>query len=476
MEPNLPTPDASDDLAHRTLLEKKHHLSPSTHDYYIDEFFVVPENARRVGLVLTFHKERLAQIYVSLHDPTEFRGNRMNPSGKGDIVLELWVSPEEASPGGIAGALPAGEWRAQLQIARVGEETDYHLEVYADLGKVSSVDNFTYPAGHIVNSEAGWYQGELHCHSTESDGKYPAEAVVRTAREFGLDFLALTDHFTISQWRKIAAVIDEPIALLRSCEITSALGHANLHGIQRWVNVFVDRPGWDMNQAAQATHAQGALFCVNHAFNLELGWRADGFNWDLADLMEVYHNLEGPNNDAAITMWDHHLQLGRRIVGIGGTDSHDPFWSLDRLAQVVTCVYATELSEQGIINGLRQGLVYVTKGPELRFTASNPAGEQVQMWESLPLGNGPINFQVKIKNTEPLNLVVMKNGYPAELIRVEAGDGEWQTIEFSDEPTLPAYYRVELHKIALNETYAGLDWRDYSTIQALTNPIWVGRA
>ena len=39
---------------------------------------------------------------------------------------------------------------------------------------------------------------DLHVHSTASDGALPPEAVVRAAREAGLDLIALADHDTIA--------------------------------------------------------------------------------------------------------------------------------------------------------------------------------------------------------------------------------------------------------------------------------------
>ena len=40
-----------------------------------------------------------------------------------------------------------------------------------------------------------FYKGNLHAHSTVSDGTLPPEEVARLYREAGYDFLAITDHF-----------------------------------------------------------------------------------------------------------------------------------------------------------------------------------------------------------------------------------------------------------------------------------------
>jgi len=40
-----------------------------------------------------------------------------------------------------------------------------------------------------------FYRGNIHCHSTPSDGTLSPEDVVAAYREQGYDFLAITDHF-----------------------------------------------------------------------------------------------------------------------------------------------------------------------------------------------------------------------------------------------------------------------------------------
>ena len=458
----------------RILLDVERHVATEPRVHYINHAFEVPAGVTKVGITLSFRKEgRLAQLFVSLHDPTSFRGNRMNPSARGDVTLELWVAPDGASEGGLTGKLHPGTWTAQVDVERLSEETNYRLQAYVEEGEPREVVPWKFPDDQVVKPSPGWYKGELHAHSTESDGKYPVATVVQAAQEIGLDFFALTDHFTVSQWRKLAPLVNDRTVLLRSCEVTSHQGHANLHGIQEWVDVYVDRDDWSMEQVADAVHAQEGLFCVNHPFSGDLGWRAYDFDWDRADLMEIYHNLEGANNGYHTGLWDHHLRLGRQIIGVGGIDSHDPFTGTHKLGQLVTWIYAPELSEQGIIAGLRNGRVYVSRGPQLRFTAEDRHGNQAEMWQSLRHSAGPVTFSLQLKAEEPVRAFIFKNGYPFESLVAE-GDNEWQTLTYRDKPSGTAYYRVEVHAMTRNEKYPGIEWRDYDSLRALTNPIWVG--
>lgn len=68
-----------------------------------------------------------------------------------------------------------------------------------------------------------FYKGNLHTHSSRSDGALEPEAVVAAYREHGYDFIALTDHFL--------APYDFPITdtrAFRDSSFTTLLG-AELH-------------------------------------------------------------------------------------------------------------------------------------------------------------------------------------------------------------------------------------------------------
>jgi len=45
-----------------------------------------------------------------------------------------------------------------------------------------------------------WYKGNLHCHSTVSDGILTPEEVVSVYKRNGWDFLAFTDHRIFTDW------------------------------------------------------------------------------------------------------------------------------------------------------------------------------------------------------------------------------------------------------------------------------------
>ena len=50
----------------------------------------------------------------------------------------------------------------------------------------------------LFDPKLPFFKGNLHCHTTESDGKLSPDEVVALYRDLGYDFLALTDHRRLS--------------------------------------------------------------------------------------------------------------------------------------------------------------------------------------------------------------------------------------------------------------------------------------
>ncbi|MDR3203031.1 MAG: PHP domain-containing protein, partial [Bifidobacteriaceae bacterium] len=71
---------------------------------------------------------------------------------------------------------------------------------------------------------------DLHAHSTASDGTDSPGALVRQAREEGLDAVALTDHDTTAGWAEAAAAAGETgIGLVRGAEFSTRCHGRSVH-------------------------------------------------------------------------------------------------------------------------------------------------------------------------------------------------------------------------------------------------------
>jgi hypothetical protein len=191
-----------------------------------------------------------------------------------------------------------------------------------------------------------------------------AEAVER-----GLDFLGVTDHNQTQHQPAYGRVhgADLPI-VLPGIEVTTYGGHWNAWGTDTW---------WDFREPTEvattremrAAAAAGALVSVNHPKPFGPPWEypnAVGFH-----AVEVWNGGWGEQNDVSLAWWDSLLRAGRRVVALGGSDTHhlkraEP---ADRLGRPTTCVHVGDVrTPEAVLAALRQGDVFISRdvdGPQV---------------------------------------------------------------------------------------------------------------
>jgi PHP domain len=444
-------------------------VTPETKAPYLYHDFEVLEGVTQLKVALRYRKEGICQLYLSVFGPNGYRGSRMLPGAIGDILAMLEFGPGTASVGALAGEIEPGSWRVQLDLERTEHIADYSVTVEAGYETPGTLE-VPQAAANNGRAGAGWYRGELHSHSHHSDGQTPVVDVIASARKYGLDFLALTDHFSNAGWPELESLSDEHLCVMKGSEITGHRGHANMHGLASWINPFVDDPEhWSINDAARAVHHQGGLFCINHAFALDLGWRYHEFDWALADMIEIYHHFEGEGNTAQLALWDGLLRDGHRITGVAGTDSHDPFKGRHRLGQAFTAVHATALEPEAIIEALRRGHAYATLGPKLEFSASSGTKHAI-MGDELHSESGA-SFLISLEQlTFPARVIVMQNGFYHKHWDLPASQARSE-LRFVAEHAPGSYFRVEVFaRDAQSRIGAGRDWQN---TLALSNPIYL---
>jgi len=135
---------------------------------------------------------------------------------------------------------------------RIAGETEE--EVYAGLGLAWVPPELRENRGEIEAAEAGTLprlvqpadlKGDLHCHTTATDGRESIETMARAAQASGLRYLAITDH---SRALAMANGLDEEAALKHAAEIR-AIG-AQLDGFTLLAGIECDiRPDGTMDLA-----------------------------------------------------------------------------------------------------------------------------------------------------------------------------------------------------------------------------------
>ncbi len=177
------------------------------------------------------------------------------------------------------------------------------------------------PLPQITTPADGWLRGDLHLHTTYSDGWDEVPAVIEMAEyltwpeflafnpEFqdnSLDFLALSDHRTVDQ--DYDAGFDSDLLIMVPSEEFGSSGHANVPGVSSFVDHDPDGDGVsteDIQAGVDATHAQGAVFSANHPYSPDIM-----FPWDVEgiDTIEVWNSgwllASPPTTEQDLADWE----------------------------------------------------------------------------------------------------------------------------------------------------------------------------
>jgi hypothetical protein len=215
---------------------------------------------------------------------------------------------------------------------------------------------------------------------------------VQSAVARGLDFLAITDHNTVSHHAEMVDWPDELIPI-RGSEITTYHGHINVWGLGEAIDWRGDRRGGGAEGILEAAHRQGALASINHPSAFGDPWCV-GCHWDFArvdyaqfDGMEVWNGrwaIPETDDAGALALWTDLLDAGFRLTAVSGSDSH----SAEEDAYIAlpsTYAFADEATEAAILDAIRRGRVILSSGPWLSFRAVGPGGVAVTLpSEELP--------------------------------------------------------------------------------------------
>ena len=224
--------------------------------------------------------------------------------------------------------------------------------------------------------EGRFFRGNLHCHSSRSDGLLGPEEVVVAYRDAGYDFLCLSDHFEEEYgWRvtDTRALRDENLTTILGAELSSApWEERNAY----WVTAaglppdFGAPPADDHAEAIRRAADLGAFVVMLHPGlnNLPLA-AADGLPaLDAVHAVEVYnHNCAMaalPDRSNGAYMLDGLLEKGHKVLVNAGDDAHFGH-PRDRFGGWVE-VYCDQLDPDALLDSLKAGRYYSTQGPELQ--------------------------------------------------------------------------------------------------------------
>ncbi len=382
-------------------------LTRSDNETYRAIPVAVPEGVERITLGLSYDKAEHTVVDLGLWDPARFRG------WSGGARDRVTVATTDATPGYLAGPLPAGTWQVMLGVPniRAGMRSRYRVLVWFDRagGRAAAAQ----AEGAPLRTGRAWYRGDLHLHDANSDGscatRATAAAAIRArvpcplfrtvlaAAVAGLDFIAVTDHNTVAHFSALRELQPwvAPLLLIPGVELTTFHGHANIFAPSRFVDFrLAGREGVAALQ--RDAHAAGALFSLNHPGLpsgercMGCGWTWPDTDWRQVDAIEVINGAVTTGPMTGLTRWRERLNAGDRVTAVAGSDNHDPdgVTGQSRVGRPTTVIEASELSTAALLDGIRAGRVFVdVAGTRQRLLdlSATAGGVSASMGGSLPL-------------------------------------------------------------------------------------------
>ncbi len=338
--------------------------------------FDVPAGTTRMDVTLAYRKAEDCIIDLGAFDPrdtgypsaTGFRG------WSGGARDRFFIATDDATPGYIHGEIQPGRWNVILGLYKVPEGgADVTVTITLDAGprQLEPQPARTFP----VRRGEGWYLGDLHCHTFHSDARGGPELLHAAAKQAGLDFLAVADHNTITQRRYFHPQSSPDLMFVRAMEVTTAVGHANVYGVDEWIDFRMTRPS-DAHVLARLVHEKGGLLSINHD-KPTIPW---DYDFPAADCQEVWQSTWLAWNWVSLERYQQRLARGLRLSAIGGSDFHQPDRLLPEgplvLARPTTVLWLPELSEDAVLAAMKSGHGYITEsptGPHLEMTSGDTA-------------------------------------------------------------------------------------------------------
>jgi hypothetical protein len=381
---------------------------------YFEIPFEVPSSTHRISVDFNYTgKENKTALDLGIADPQRFRGN------SGGNKSHFTIGESDATPSYLPGAILPGRWKLLISVPniRATEHSHYRAEIRLN----SQIEEQGFALAPLETGKR-WYRGDLHMHTANSDGSCASQSgkivpcpvflTVQTAASRGLDFIAITDHNSLSHYeamRELQPYFDH-LLLIPGREMTTFWGHFNIFGVTGYVDYrAVAHDGRDINGILRDVRSKGGIASVNHA-DSPGGEICMGCAWEPpTDVdMSLFTGIEVINGGrimlSSADVWDKQLGKGLNLTAIGGSDNHNAPSQPGTPAAIgwpTTVVEATELSVPAILEGIRNGRAFIdltaSRDRRVDIEATNQAGHAAQMGGTLEaVGGDSISFKIPV--------------------------------------------------------------------------------
>lgn len=250
----------------------------------------------------------------------------------------------------------------------------------------------------LIDNEKNFYKGNLHCHSTFSDGKQTPEELKKAYKEKGYSFVAFTDHEILYEHSYLdddsfIAITGTEYAIKEFSDQSTLKNfnmkvcHLNLYAKEQ-KNTFpvcyngvydhfskkekhdemVEKYGnynrvygkKGINEIIRLANENGFFVCYNHP-RWSLENYSDYIEYEGLWGVEVYNTSSERVGiyEYNINALDDFLRSGKKIFASSGDDNHNK----DSCFGTFVMVNAEKLSYESIINALLNGDFYTSQKP-----------------------------------------------------------------------------------------------------------------
>ncbi|HON05686.1 MAG TPA: sugar-binding protein [Candidatus Ratteibacteria bacterium] len=219
------------------------------------------------------------------------------------------------------------------------------------------------------------YCGDLHAHSSFSDGYPTPVGITLESMYCFMDFFALTDHNTVNGASLVSGFLSKNsfnYTFIIGQEITTPNFHMNAYPLKKTINWKVS-----LDEIIQQVKKQDAIIVWNHP-----GWT--GSEWELS-------RIDSGISTIGVDAWEHipayYYEWKKQEILpplIGSTDTHDGTFSNPER----TIILSSELSQEGVVSAIKNHntiLVSPSKGSDYMYGENAVIAE---VWDIISDGYG----------------------------------------------------------------------------------------
>ena len=370
------------------------------------------------------------------------------------------VSSTYATPGYLPGPIEPGVWAVALgPVVLSPWGMAWDVRVTLERGEtVAACEPVVAPLPPSI-SGARWFRGDLHLHTVHSDGERDPDELAAAARASGLDFIVSTEHNTNAANRVWPACRTGGLLVVPGEEVTTRHGHWLAVGLspRAWVDWRYGPSDGVFPRFAAQVRDDGGLVVAAHP-SVPLPGSAWEFGFDHVDALEVWNGRWNLDDELSLRIWQRLLRQDRRVVAVGGSDSHGEH---QPVGAPQTVVHADGLSTPAIVNGLRCGRSYLARSCDvaLELTASSDGGAAGPGQTLRVSPGGSATVTAVISGAPGTNVVLITAAGPVR----QATVGPSARLQWELDAASARFVRLEVREAQR---------RPLGAMVALTNPVW----